>query len=79
MTLKSAASVLVHDIFGGMYQNFNLFPAKYGTFIMSNIDWVDIIKISIISQSSLMTLTRLILAGLLLIFFIEFSIKFTSQ
>ena len=48
-------------------------------FTMSKGEWVEIIKISIISQSSLVTLTRLILVGLLLIYFIEFLIKFTSQ
>ena len=35
------------------------------TFTMSKVGWVEIIKISIISSSILMTLTRLILAGLL--------------
>ena len=34
-------------------------------FTMSKIEWVEISEISIISSSSLMTLTRLILAGLL--------------
>ena len=48
-------------------------------FTMSKGEWVEIIEISIISQPSLTTLTRLILVGLLLIYFIEFSIKFTSQ
>ena len=49
------------------------------TFNMSMVEWVEIIKISIISQSSLVTLTRLILVGLLLIYFIEILIKSTSQ
>ena len=34
-------------------------------FTMSKVEWVEISEISIISSSSLMTLTRLILAGLL--------------
>ena len=50
-----------------------------GDFIMSMVGWMEIIKISIISQSSLMTLTRLILVGYFLINFIKFLIKFTSQ
>ena len=32
MTLKSVANMLVHDIFEGIYQNFDLFPAEYGDF-----------------------------------------------
>ena len=46
---------------------------------MSMVEWMEIIEISIISQSSLVTLTRLILVGLLLIYFIKISIKSTSQ
>ena len=79
MTLKSVAKMLVHNIFEGIYQNFDLFLAKCGNFTMSKVEWVEIIKISIISQSSLVTLTRLILVGLLLIYFIRISIKSTSQ
>ena len=41
-------------------------------YTMSKGEWVEIIEILIISQSCLMTLTRLILVGLLLIYFIEF-------
>ena len=48
-------------------------------FTMCEGEWVEIIEILVISQSSLATLTRLILVGLLLIYVIEFSIKFTSQ
>ena len=36
-----------------------------GNFTMSKVEWVEISEISIISSSSLMTLTRLILVGLL--------------
>ena len=36
-----------------------------GDFSMSMVGWMEIVKISIISQSSLMTLTRLMLVGLL--------------
>ena len=71
--------MLAHNIFEGIYQNFDLFLAKCSNFNMSTVEWVEIIEISIISQSSLMTLTRLILVGLLLIYFIEISIKSTSQ
>ena len=66
MTLKSVANCLYT-----IYMN--------DDFTMSKGEWVEIIEISIISRSSLGTLTRLILVGLLLIYFIEFSIKFTSQ
>ena len=65
MTWKSVANMIVHNIFEGIYQNFNLFLAKYGNFTMSMVEWVEISEISIISSSSLMTLTRLILVGLL--------------
>ena len=51
--------------FEGIYQNFDLFLAKRSNFNMSKVDWVEIIEISIISRSSLVTLTRLILVGLL--------------
>ena len=64
--LKSAVNCLYT-----MYAN--------GDFSMSTVGWMEIIEISIISQSSLTTLTRLILVGLLLIYFIKFLIKFTSQ
>ena len=50
-----------------------------GDFSMSTVGWMEIIKISIISQSSLMTLTRLMLVGLLLIYLIILLIKSTSQ
>ena len=50
-----------------------------GDFTMGKVEWVEIIESLIISQSSLITLTRLILVGLLLIYFIGLSIKFTSQ
>ena len=50
-----------------------------GDFSMSTGGWMEIIEILIISQSSLMTLTRLMVVGLLLIYFIKFLIKFTSQ
>ena len=46
---------------------------------MSKVQWVEIIEISIISRSTLVTLTKLILVGLLLIYFIEILIKSTSQ
>ena len=59
MTLKSAATV-VHYMFEC-------------NFTMGKVEWVEIIKISIISQSSLMTLTRLILVGLL---FLSILLKF---
>ena len=49
------------------------------TFNMSTVEWMEIIEILIISQSSLVTLTRLIVVGLLLIYFIKISIKSTSQ
>ena len=65
MTWKSVANTIVHNIFEGIYQNFNLFLAKYGNFTMSKVEWVEISEISLISSSSLMTLTRLILVGLL--------------
>ena len=65
MTLKSVVNMLVHDIFEGIYQNFDLFLAKCSNFNMSTVEWVEIIKISIISRTSLVTLTRLILVGLL--------------
>ena len=52
MTLKSAVNCLYT-----MYLN--------GDFNMIMVGWMEIIKISIISQSSLMTLTRLRLVGLL--------------
>ena len=78
MTLKSVAKMLVHNIFEGIYRNFDLFLAKCSDFTMSEVEWVEIIKILIISQSSLVTLTRLIPVGLLLIYFIEISIKSTS-
>ena len=71
--------MLVHNIFEGIYQNFNLFLAKYGNSTISKVEWVEIIEILIISRSSLVTLTRLILVGLLLIYFIKISIKSTSQ
>ena len=50
-----------------------------GDCTMIMVGWMEIIKILIISQSILMTLTRLMLVGLLLINFIKFLIKFTSQ
>ena len=62
MTLKSAGNCLYT-----MYLN--------GDRTMIMVGWMEIIEISIISQSSLMTLTRLMLVGLLLIYFIEFSIN----
>ena len=65
--LKSVAKLPIHHI----YIN--------DDFTMSKGEWVEIIEISIISQSSLMTLTRLRLVGLFLIYFIKFSIKFTSE
>ena len=43
-----------------------------GDFSMSMGGWMEIIKISIISQSSLMTLTRWMVVGLLLNYFIKF-------
>ena len=43
-----------------------------GDFSMSTGGWMEIIEISIISQSSLTTLTRLMVVGLLLIYFIKF-------
>ena len=79
MTLKSVANMLVHNIFEGIYQNFNLFLAKSSNFNMSMVEWVEIIKILIISQASLVTLTRLILVQLFLIYFIKILIKSTSQ
>ena len=62
---KSVANMIVHNTFEGRYQNFDLFLAKYGNFTMSMVEWVEISEILIISSSSLMTLTRLILVGLL--------------
>ena len=50
MTLKSVAKLLVHNIFEGIYQNFDLFLAKCGNFTMSKVEWVEIIEILIISQ-----------------------------
>ena len=50
-----------------------------GDFSMSTVGWMEIIKILIISQSSLMTLTRLILVGLLLIYFIKFFDKINQS
>ena len=67
--------MLVHNIFEGIYRNFDLFPAKSSNFTISKVEWVEIIEISIISISSLVTLTRLILIGLLLIYFIKISKK----
>ena len=52
MTLKSAANCLYTICLNG-------------NFTMNKVEWVEISKISIISSSSLMTLTRLILVGLL--------------
>ena len=52
MTLKSVANMLVHNIFEGIYQNFDLFLAKCSNFNMSMVEWVEIIKILIISRSS---------------------------
>ena len=52
MTLKSVANMLVHNIFEGIYPNFDLFLAKCSNFNMSTVEWVEIIEISIISQSS---------------------------
>ena len=49
MTLKSVANMLVHNIFEGIYLNFNLFLAKCSNFNMSMVEWVEIIEISIIS------------------------------
>ena len=66
--------MIAHNIFEGIYQNFDLFLVKCSNFNMSMVEWVEIIKILVISQSSLVTLTRLILVGLLLIYFIEISI-----
>ena len=71
--------MLVHNNFEGIYQNFDLFLARCSNFNMSMVEWVEIIEILIISQSRLVTLSRLILVGLLLIYFIEISIKSTSQ
>ena len=51
MTLKSVAKMLVHNTFEGIYQNFNLFLAKCSNFNMSKVEWVEIIKISIISSN----------------------------
>ena len=65
MTLKSVANMIAHNIFEGIYRNFDLFLANCDNFTMSTVKWVEISKISIISSSSLMTLTRLILVGLL--------------
>ena len=65
MTWKSVANMIVHNIFEGIYQNFDLFLTKYGNFTMSKVEWVEISEISIISSSSLTTLSRLILVGLL--------------
>ena len=62
---KCSKNVCTQYIFEGIYQNFNLFLAKCGNFTMSKVEWVEIIEISIISQSNLATLTRLILVGLL--------------
>ena len=52
MTLKSAVNCLCTMYLKGDHN-------------MIMVEWMEIIKISIISQSSLMTLTRLILVGLL--------------
>ena len=78
MTFEKCSKLLVHNIFEGIYQNFDLFLAKCSNFTISKVEWVEIIKILIISLSSLMTMTRLILAGLILIYFIKISIKSTS-
>ena len=66
MTLKSAANCLYTMCLNG---NSN----------MSMVGWMEIIEISIISQSSLMTMTRLILVGLLFDLFYQILIKSTSQ
>ena len=66
MTLKSAVNCLYT-----MYLN--------GDHNMIMVGWMEIIEILIISQSSLMTLTRLILVGLLFDQLYQILIKFTSQ
>ena len=65
MTLKSVANMIVHNTFEGIYQNLDLFLATCGNFTMSTVEWAEINEISIISTSSLTTLIRLILVGLL--------------
>ena len=79
MTFEKCSKLLVANTFEGIYQNFDLFLAKYGNFTISKVEWVEISEILIISQSSLMTLLRLILVGFLLIYFIKILIKSTSQ
>ena len=78
MTLKMY-ELLVHNIFLKEYIKILIYSwPNVVPFTISKVEWVEIIEISIISLSSLVTLTRLIWAGLLLIYFIKISIKSTS-
>ena len=80
MTFFKSVANCLYTIFLKEYIKISLYSwPNVVTFTMSKVEWVEIIEISIISPSCLMTLTRLILAGLLLIYFIEISIKSTSQ
>ena len=82
MSINLITGVEFGEISPTDFEKCSKLPIPYilnGDFTMSKVEWVEINEIWIISQSSLMTLTRLILVGLLLIYFIEFSIKFTSQ
>ena len=49
MTLKGVANMIAHNIFEGIYRNFDLFLAKCSNFNMSMVEWVEIVEISIIS------------------------------
>ena len=65
MTFKSVANCL-YTIFLKEYIKILIYSwPNVVTFTISKVEWVEIIKILIISSSSLMTLTKLILAGLL--------------